>query len=78
MAVRARLTAWKSSWRTLTMLVPARVTPSPKFPPSRWANVFAQLVAPLMTEITCLRSHGLRLFHLVSAHVGSLSGGTTA
>jgi len=29
--------------------------------------MFAQLVAPLMTEITCLRSHGLTLFHLVSA-----------
>ena len=30
MAVRARLTAWKSSWRTLTMSVPARMTPSSK------------------------------------------------
>jgi hypothetical protein len=29
-AVRARLTAWKSSWRTLTMSVPARMTPSSK------------------------------------------------
>ena len=49
----------------------------PKFPPNRWANVFAQLVGPLITEITCLRSHGLKVFHLVSAHVGSPPGGTT-
>ncbi len=52
--------------------------PRPKFPPSRWAHVFAQLVAPLITEITCLRSHELRLFLLVKAHVGSPPGGTTA
>ena len=50
---------------------------SPKFPPNRWANVFAQLVGPFITEITCLRSHGLKVFHLVSAHVGSPPGGTT-
>jgi hypothetical protein len=36
--------------------------------------VFAQLVAPLITEITCLRSHDPELLHLVSAHVGSLPG----
>ena len=29
---------------------------------------------PLTTEITCLRSHDLRLFHLVSAYVGSPQG----
>jgi len=34
MAVRARPTAWKSSWSTLTMPVPARMTPSPK---ASWA-----------------------------------------
>ncbi len=50
----------------------------PKFPPGRWAHVFSQLVAPLITEITCLRSHELRLFLLVKAHVGSPPGGTTA
>lgn len=36
--------------------------------------MFPQLVAPLITEFTCLRSHGLRLFYLVNAHIGSLLG----
>ncbi len=49
----------------------------PKFPPSRWVHAYAQLVAPLITEITCLRSHELRLFLLVKAHMGSSPGGTT-
>jgi hypothetical protein len=53
---------------------PVRLVPNPKFPPSRWANMFAQLVGPLITEITCLRSHELKVFHLVSAHVGSPPG----
>ncbi len=51
-------------------------TANPKFPPSMWTNVFAQLVGPLITEITCLRSHELKVFHLVSAHVGSPLGAT--
>jgi hypothetical protein len=50
----------------------------PKFPPTLWAKVFTQLVEHLITEVTCLRSHGLRLFHLVSAYIGSFPGGTTA
>jgi hypothetical protein len=54
-----------------------RLPAKPEFPPSRWAHVFAQLVAPLITEITCLRSHELKLFLLVKAHVGSPPGGTT-
>jgi hypothetical protein len=41
-------------------------------------DAFDQVVEPLITEITCLRSHELRLFHLVSAYIGSLPGGTTA
>ena len=49
---------------------------SPKFPPNRLVDAFDQVVEPLITEITCLRSHELRLFHLVSAHIGSLPGGT--
>src|SRR6266516_7260799 len=40
---------------------------NPKFPPSRLVGAFDQVVEPLITEITCLRSHELRLFHLVSA-----------
>ena len=35
------------------------------------------MVEPLITGITCLRSHELRLFHLVNAYVGSPPGGTT-
>ena len=46
-------------------------------PPKPIGHVFDQVVEPLITEITCLRSHELRLFHLVSAHIGSLPGGTT-
>jgi hypothetical protein len=46
----------------------------PKFPPSRLVDAFNQVVEPLITEITCLRSHELRLFHLVSAYIGSLPG----
>jgi hypothetical protein len=41
-------------------------------------DAFDQVVEPLITEITCLRSHGLRLFHLVSAYIDSPPGGTTA
>jgi hypothetical protein len=37
-------------------------------------NAFDQVVEPLITEITCLRSHELRLFHLVSAFIGSPLG----
>ena len=40
-------------------------------------SAFDQVVEPLITEITCLRSHELRLFHLVSAYIGSPLGGTT-
>jgi hypothetical protein len=50
---------------------------SPKFPPSRLVDAFDQVVEPLITEITCLRSHELRLFHLVSAYIASPPGGTT-
>jgi len=50
---------------------------SPKFPPSRLVDAFDQVVEPLITEITCLCSHELGLFHLVSAHIGSPPGGTT-
>jgi len=50
---------------------------SPKFPPSRLVDAFDQVVEPLITEITCLRSHEPRLFHLVSAYIGSPLGGTT-
>src|SRR5439155_19776210 len=49
----------------------------PKFPPSRLVEAFGQVVEPLITEITCLRSHELRLFHLFSAYIGSPPGGTT-
>jgi hypothetical protein len=41
------------------------------------ADAFDQVVEPLITEVTCLRSHGLRLFHLVNAYIGSPPGGTT-
>jgi hypothetical protein len=37
-------------------------------PQSRLVDAFDQVVEPLITEITCLRSHELRLFHLFSAH----------
>ncbi len=50
---------------------------NPKFPPSRSVGAFDQVVEPLITGFTCLRSHGLRLFHLVNAYVGSPPGGTT-
>jgi len=50
---------------------------SPKFPQADWVDAFDQVVEPLITEIACLRSHELRLFHLVSAYIGSPSGGTT-
>jgi hypothetical protein len=50
---------------------------NPKFPPSRLADAFDQVVEPFITEVTCLRSHGLRLFHLVNACIGSPPGGTT-
>src|SRR6266536_457900 len=50
---------------------------NPKFPPSRLVGAFDQVVEPLITEITCLRSHELRLFHLVSAYFDSPSVGTT-
>src|SRR6266487_6010269 len=43
-------------------------------PPSRLVDAFDQVVEPLITEITCLRSHELRLFHLVSAYIDSPSG----
>ena len=46
--------------------VPDRVLPVARAP------VLAQ--APLITEFTYLRSHGLRLFYLVNAHIGSLLG----
>ena len=46
-------------------------------PPSRLVDTFDQVVEPLITEITCLRSHELRLFHLVSAYIDSSPGGTT-
>jgi hypothetical protein len=36
--------------------------------------VFTQLEEHLITEITCLRSHELKVFHLVSAHTGSPPG----
>src|SRR6266567_3296903 len=51
---------------------------SPKFPPSRLVEAFGQVVEPLITEITCLRSHEPRLFHLVSAYIGPPPGGTSA
>jgi hypothetical protein len=47
-------------------------------PQADLVNAFDQVVEPLITEITCLRSHELRLFHLVSAFIGSPLGGTTA
>jgi hypothetical protein len=40
-------------------------------------EAFDQVVEPLITEVTCLRSHELSLFHLVSAYIGSPPGGTT-
>src|SRR6266536_811706 len=46
-------------------------------PPGRLVDAFDQVVEPLITEITCLRSHELRLFHLVSAYIDSPSGRTT-
>jgi hypothetical protein len=46
-------------------------------PQADLVNAFDQVVEPLITEITCLRSHELRLFHLVSAFIGSPLGGTT-
>jgi hypothetical protein len=46
----------------------------PKFPPSRLVDAFDQVVEPLITEITCLRSHELRLFHLVSVYIDSPPG----
>jgi hypothetical protein len=49
----------------------------PKFPPSRLVDAFDQVVEPLITEITCLRSPELRLFHLVSVQIDSPPGGTT-
>src|SRR6266480_1713413 len=57
-------------------LVAAVLTTStkPKFPPSRLVDAFDQVVEPLITEITCLRSHELRLFHLVSAYIDSPPG----
>lgn len=40
-------------------------------------DAFDQVVEPLITEITCLRSQELTLFHLVIIYIGSLPGGTT-
>jgi len=40
-------------------------------------EAFDQVVEPLITEITCLRSHEVRLFHLVSAYIGPPPGGTS-
>ena len=48
-----------------------RAWSSPKFPPSRLVDAFDQVVEPLITEITCLRSQEPTLFHLVKAYVGS-------
>ena len=39
--------------------------------PSRLVDAFDQVVEPLITEITCLRSQEPTLFHLVKAYVGS-------
>ena len=49
----------------------------PKFPQADLLDAFDQVVEPLITAITCLRSHELTLFHLVNAYAGSPSGGTT-
>src|SRR5215831_846713 len=46
----------------------------PKFPRSRPVGVFGQVVEPLITKVTCLRSHDLRLFRLVNAYAGSPPG----
>src|SRR2546421_12858089 len=57
---------WKRSLRPPRQSLP--------LPPSRLVEAFDQVVEPLITEITCLRSHELRLFHLVSAYIGSPPG----
>src|SRR5271157_4278144 len=53
----------------------ARALTRPKFPPSRLVEAFDQVVEPLITEITCLRSHELRLFHLVQRIYRFATGG---
>ncbi|MGO9217767.1 MAG: peptide-methionine (S)-S-oxide reductase MsrA [Streptosporangiaceae bacterium] len=60
----------------ITQIAPASAF-NPKLPPSRLVDAFDQVVEPLITEITCLRSHERRLFHLVSAYIGAPLGGTT-
>ena len=65
------------SRRTICCSRPPSSSVSPKFPLSRLVNAFDQVVEPLITEITCLRSQELRLFHLVNAYIGSAPVGTT-
>jgi len=43
----------------------------------RLVDAIDQVAEPLATEITCLRRHEPRLFHLVSADVGSPRRETT-
>jgi len=43
-------------------------------PLSRLVDASDQVVEPSITEITCLRSHELMLFHLLSACIGSAPG----
>src|SRR6266851_2042931 len=40
----------------------------PEVPLSRLLGAFDQMVEPLITDLTCLRSQGLKLFHLVNAY----------
>lgn len=47
---------------------------NPKFPLSRLVGAFDQMVEPLITKVTCLRSHDLRLFRLVNAYTDSPRG----
>jgi hypothetical protein len=70
-----RLTG-SSGWNSARRLIGCPIRP--KFPPGRWARVFKQVVGPLITKITCLRSHDPTVFHLVNDHVGVTVGGTPA